>query len=64
MAAMVAARTQRVHIAVTALLVTLYDPIRLAEDVAILGLVSDGLFTFVAGLGYRPVPQVGLKFLP
>jgi alkanesulfonate monooxygenase SsuD/methylene tetrahydromethanopterin reductase-like flavin-dependent oxidoreductase (luciferase family) len=54
MAAMVVARTRRVRVSVTALLATLYDPIRLAEDVAVLDLVSDGRFTFTAGLGYRP----------
>ena len=39
---------------VNALLVTLHDPIRLAEQVATLDLTSGGRFTFVAGLGYRP----------
>jgi len=54
MAAAIAARTQRVRISVTALLVTLYDPVRLAEDIAVLDLISDGRFSFVAGSGYRP----------
>jgi len=54
-AAMVIARTRRVQVSVTALLATLYDPIRLAEDIAVLDLVSGGRFTFVAGLGYRPI---------
>ena len=35
-AAMVIARTQRIRVSVAALLVTLYDPIRLAEDIAVL----------------------------
>jgi alkanesulfonate monooxygenase SsuD/methylene tetrahydromethanopterin reductase-like flavin-dependent oxidoreductase (luciferase family) len=55
LAAMIIARTKRVRVTVTALLVTLYDPVRLAEDIAILDLVSEGRFSFVAGLGYRPV---------
>jgi alkanesulfonate monooxygenase SsuD/methylene tetrahydromethanopterin reductase-like flavin-dependent oxidoreductase (luciferase family) len=55
MAAMVIARTERIRVNVTALLVTLYDPVRLAEEIAILDLVSRGRFSFVAGLGYRPV---------
>jgi alkanesulfonate monooxygenase SsuD/methylene tetrahydromethanopterin reductase-like flavin-dependent oxidoreductase (luciferase family) len=55
LAAMIVARTKRVRVSVTALLATLYDPIRLAEDVAVLDLVSGGRFTFTAGLGYRPV---------
>ena len=54
-AAMVIARTRRVRVSVAALLVTLYDPIRLAEDIAVLDLASGGRFSFVAGLGYRPV---------
>jgi alkanesulfonate monooxygenase SsuD/methylene tetrahydromethanopterin reductase-like flavin-dependent oxidoreductase (luciferase family) len=55
LAAMIVARTKRVRVSVTALLATLYDPIRLAEDIAVLDLVSGGRFTFTAGLGYRPV---------
>ncbi len=55
LAAMIIARTKRVRVSVTALLATLYDPIRLAEDVAVLDLVSEGRFTFTAGLGYRPI---------
>lgn len=54
MAAAVAARTQRVRITVTALLVTLYDPVRLAEDIAVIDLISNGRLSFVAGSGYRP----------
>jgi alkanesulfonate monooxygenase SsuD/methylene tetrahydromethanopterin reductase-like flavin-dependent oxidoreductase (luciferase family) len=54
MAAAIAARTQKSRIGVTALLVTLYDPVRLAEDIAVLDLISNGRFTFVAGSGYRP----------
>jgi alkanesulfonate monooxygenase SsuD/methylene tetrahydromethanopterin reductase-like flavin-dependent oxidoreductase (luciferase family) len=54
MAAAVAARTSRVRISVTALLVTLYDPVRLAEDIAVIDLISNGRLSFVAGSGYRP----------
>lgn len=54
MAAAVAARTSHVRISVTALLVTLYDPIRLAEDIAVIDLLSNGRMSFVAGSGYRP----------
>ncbi|MCP4037180.1 MAG: LLM class flavin-dependent oxidoreductase [bacterium] len=55
LAAMVIARTRQVRVSVVALLVTLYDPIRLAEDIAVLDLASGGRFSFVAGLGYRPL---------
>lgn len=54
LAAMVLARTQRIRVNVAALLIPLYDPIRLAEDVAVLDLVARGRFSFVAGMGYRP----------
>ena len=54
MAGMVAGCTSKVQINITALLITLYDPIRLAEDIAVLDLASGGRFSFVAGLGYRP----------
>lgn len=53
MASAAAARTDRVQIGVTALLVALYDPIRLAEDIAVVDLLSRGRMTFVAGMGYR-----------
>ena len=55
MAAAIAGRTERVKIGVMALLVSLYDPIRLAEDIAVIDLISKGRLSFVAGLGYREV---------
>lgn len=45
--------TSDARVMVNALLITLHDPIRLAESVATLDLASGGRFTFVAGLGYR-----------
>ncbi|MFT4517716.1 MAG: alkanesulfonate monooxygenase SsuD [Halioglobus sp.] len=55
MAAAIAARTERCSIGVMALLVTLYDPIRLAEDIAVIDLLSNGRLNFVAGMGYREI---------
>ncbi len=55
MAGMVVARTRRVQVNITALLITLYDPISLAEDIAVLDLASGGRLNFIAGLGYRPI---------
>ncbi|MGE3598727.1 MAG: LLM class flavin-dependent oxidoreductase [Dehalococcoidia bacterium] len=52
--AAVAARTQRIRIHITALVVTLHHPLRLAEDLAILDIVSNGRLTVTAGMGYRP----------
>ena len=53
--AAIAARTKRIPINVAALLVPLHDPIRLAEDLTVLDLISGGRISFVAGLGYRPI---------
>ena len=55
MAAAIAARTESCSIGVMALLVALYDPIRLAEDIAVVDLLSNGRFNFVAGMGYREI---------
>jgi alkanesulfonate monooxygenase SsuD/methylene tetrahydromethanopterin reductase-like flavin-dependent oxidoreductase (luciferase family) len=54
LAAAIAARTSQVQIRGSAILVTLYDPVRLAEEVALLDVISRGRFTLVAGQGYRP----------
>ena len=53
-------RTETIAVNCTALLITLYDPIRLAEDIAVLDLASGGRFSFVAGLGYRPEEYAAL----
>lgn len=50
-----AAVTSRVPITVSALLVNLYEPVRLAEDIAVLDLLSKGRVSYTFGLGYRPV---------
>jgi len=54
LAAAIAARTSTVPITVAALLVPLHDPVRLAEDMAVLDVMSRGRVAYVAGLGYRP----------
>ena len=53
LAGMMAARTSRVRLSVSALLVPLHDPLRLAEDISVLDLVSGGRFSTTCGLGYR-----------
>jgi len=54
MMAMAAAQaTSNIRLSVSALLLPLHDPIRVAEDIAVLDLVSQGRFMAVAGLGYR-----------
>jgi alkanesulfonate monooxygenase SsuD/methylene tetrahydromethanopterin reductase-like flavin-dependent oxidoreductase (luciferase family) len=54
MAGLILGRTSRVQVRGSAILVTLYDPVRLAQDVATLDLASRGRFVLVAGQGYRP----------
>lgn len=53
MAAAFAAVTETVPISVAALLVNLYDPIRLAEEIAVLDHLSGGRVNYTLGLGYR-----------
>jgi alkanesulfonate monooxygenase SsuD/methylene tetrahydromethanopterin reductase-like flavin-dependent oxidoreductase (luciferase family) len=47
-------RTKTTIISISALLVPLHDPLRIAEDIAVLDLYSGGRLTVIAGLGYRP----------
>jgi alkanesulfonate monooxygenase SsuD/methylene tetrahydromethanopterin reductase-like flavin-dependent oxidoreductase (luciferase family) len=54
MAAAIAGRTKRIRIAISALLAPLYDPIKLAEDLAVLDIASRGRVVTTLGLGYRP----------
>lgn len=53
-AAAVAAVTKRIPITISALLVNFYDPLRLAEDLAVLDHLSGGRVSHTIGLGYRP----------
>jgi alkanesulfonate monooxygenase SsuD/methylene tetrahydromethanopterin reductase-like flavin-dependent oxidoreductase (luciferase family) len=54
MAAAVTGRTSSLRVLVAALILPLYDPIRLAEDLAVLDLASGGRVDLVIGAGYRP----------
>ncbi|CAL9573785.1 LLM class flavin-dependent oxidoreductase [Streptomyces albus] len=47
-------RTRTALVTACAVLAPLYDPLRLAEEIAVLDLVSGGRLVTVAGLGYRP----------
>ncbi|QGV78276.1 LLM class flavin-dependent oxidoreductase [Streptomyces ficellus] len=46
--------TRRIAVTVSAVIGPLHDPLRLAEDVAVLDLLSQGRLVTVAGVGYRP----------
>lgn len=54
MAAAIAAKTERIALTISALLAPLHDPLRLAEDLAVLDQISRGRTSVVVGLGYRP----------
>ena len=60
MAAALVARTSTVAVTVNALLIPLYEPLRLAEDISVLDNLSGGRFSFVAGMGYRPEEYAAL----
>ena len=53
MAASTAARTSSVQITVAALLLLMYDPVKLAEDMIVLDHLSQGRVSYTIGLGYR-----------
>ena len=53
MAAAAAARTKTLTFNVGALLLLMYDPIKLAEDIAVLDHLSGGRVGYTIGLGYR-----------
>ena len=46
--------TKRIAVTVSAVIGPLHDPLRLAEDIAVLDLLSGGRLVTVAGIGYRP----------
>ncbi len=46
--------TRRIAVTVSAIIEPLHDPLRLAEDIAVLDLLSAGRLVTVAGIGYRP----------
>src|SRR6266508_2237427 len=52
MAAAIAARTEQIRIQVAALIASFHDPLRLAEDIAVVDLVSGGRLDVVIANGY------------
>lgn len=54
LATAMAARTTTLPIMVAALVLPLYHPIRLAEEMVVLDIISQGRVSYVAAIGYRP----------
>ncbi|SOJ56021.1 Alkanal monooxygenase alpha chain [Mycobacterium simulans] len=53
LASAVAARTERLALSMI-LILPFYDPVRLAEDMAVLDILSGGRASYIMALGYRP----------
>jgi alkanesulfonate monooxygenase SsuD/methylene tetrahydromethanopterin reductase-like flavin-dependent oxidoreductase (luciferase family) len=53
LASAIASRTQRLALSLV-LILPFYDPIRLAEDMAVLDILSGGRASYILALGYRP----------
>ena len=60
LAGMMTSVTSRVRISVSALLVPLHEPMRLAEEISLLDRVSGGRFSATCGLGYREIEYQAL----
>src|ERR1700756_4301599 len=55
----VAARTRKMRVFTNIAILPLYDPVRLAEDGAVLDVISNGRLDLGVGLGYRPEEFAG-----
>ena len=55
LATAIAARTTTLPIMIAVVLLPLYDPVRLAEEMTVLDNLSRGRVSYVAAIGYRPV---------
>lgn len=64
LAAAVAAATERIGITISAALVIMHDPVRLAEQLATLDLLARGRVSVICGTGYRQeeFEMAGLEF--
>ena len=54
LAGLIFGASKNLQITLSALLVPLHDPLRIAEDIAVLDLASGGRLVTIAGIGYRP----------
>ena len=54
LASAIAARTERLAILLAAVILPLWDPVRLAEEIAVLDIISKGRVWYAFGIGHRP----------
>lgn len=54
MASALAARTSQIPIMVAVVILPLYDPVRLAEEMCVVDIISNGRASYVGAIGYRP----------
>ena len=54
LASAMAARTSTLPISIAVVLLPLYDPVRLAEEMVVLDIISGGRVSYVAAIGYVP----------
>ena len=64
LATAIAARTEQLPIMVAAAVLPFYEPVRLAEDIAVLDIISRGRVAYVLGVGHRreEYDHFGLNF--
>ena len=54
LASAIAARTDRLPIMLAAVVLPFWDPVRLAEDMSVLDIISKGRVSYAFGIGHRP----------
>ncbi len=53
LASAISARTERLAVLLAAVVLPLWDPVRLAEDISVLDLISNGRVAYAFGIGHR-----------
>jgi len=64
LASAIAARTTKISIMLAAVVLPLYNPVRLAEEIGVLDIISNGRVAYVLGIGHREqeYEHVGVAF--
>jgi alkanesulfonate monooxygenase SsuD/methylene tetrahydromethanopterin reductase-like flavin-dependent oxidoreductase (luciferase family) len=63
-ASLLAAKTKRIRIGTAVMILPFYNPVRLAEDAALVDLISEGRLDLGIGRGYQPKEFNGFKINP